>query len=140
MTTTTTLATFISRQLDAEEAGAMEAGSMSHNGGPYEPAHWYADADGHGWSIGWGTSEDDDQGVCVTCNDSGGNELSEDHARHMAKWNPARIVAEVAAKREIVALHRWCEDEPTITSVAWEASIGHPPLACSALRERTGLA
>jgi hypothetical protein len=92
------LVEFVEARLAEEQADAEAAGA---NG-------WVAGEDGEGWAIelDLGQGPDSTWGACVTCNDSGGNELTEETARHMARQDPAGTLARVTALRAVMKLHR----------------------------------
>jgi hypothetical protein len=97
-----TLAEFLLARIAEDETYARNASGGQR--GVYPPLHWYVEEEGgfDSWAISTGDNEED-ANLCVTCNDSGGNELLERDARHMARWDPARVVTECEAKRRIVA-------------------------------------
>jgi hypothetical protein len=104
------LVTWLRRQLD-EDAGLARMAFAKHNRAIAE------------WSEPWsgtveiGPLEDD-----LVCNDSG-------VSRHIVNWDPARVLAEVAAKRRILDLH---EPVPSGYSEGrWSSGSQHGELQCS---------
>lgn len=88
----TGLTTFLLARIAEDEAVARAVRDNLY------PIHWQAEPDGDGWAI----SDAQDPSNCVTCDDEGGNELTQVTATHIAHYDPARVFAECDAKREIV--------------------------------------
>lgn len=89
------LVEWLRAQLDADEATARAA----------TPGPWEWDDQGDGCGV---FSTDPGDGDAVVFSHYGiddGVSPSEADAAHIAPWDPARVLAEVAAKREILALH-----------------------------------
>jgi hypothetical protein len=86
--------------------------------------YWYAEEDGNGWAISAGFTEEDAD-TCVTCNDSGGNELVEEDVRHMVRWDPARVLAECEAKRRIVNTYAKLVDNPEHQRITSKGSVDY---------------
>jgi hypothetical protein len=84
--TTTSIATFITRMLDADEAAARAAGSHGGN------LKWWVDGPAENSGKWWIYST--------------GEKFQHEHtAAHIARHDPARVLAQVAALRAIVELH-----------------------------------
>jgi hypothetical protein len=85
------LVTWLNAALDDDERIAKAAGERSPN--------WHANEEGYGA----GAVEHDGKHYAPIVYDEG--YPSEDEAEHIARHDPARVLAEVAAKRRILALH-----------------------------------
>ena len=99
------LVAFWRARLDEDEAAARRA-----TAGPwrYDPTREWRDPDrpfsGGEESVFAGPEGDDATTVC--CTGPSDDPPSMDDARHIARWDPARVLADVAAKRVIVEMHR----------------------------------
>jgi hypothetical protein len=96
----TTLAAWLLAQLDEDEAVAVAAG--------HEGSHWIGPA-ADGWGAGMVEATDGpthDVGIVVY--DEG--RPSEAQAAHIARHDPARVLAQVAAVRAVVEWHEARED------------------------------
>lgn len=95
-----TLDMFLSARYDELEETARSAGEHGRN--------WKAP--GPGWGTGAVEAADpwprNDTGIVVY--DEG--RPSEEQAAHIARHDPAYVLADIAAKRAIVSLHNRCED------------------------------
>jgi hypothetical protein len=109
----TDIEAFLTARLDEDEAIARAASA-----GP--------------WSVGGGGYEGDNDG-CIegaagqdlirVAGDPGGYEavLSISDAEHIVRWNPVRVLAEIAAKRAILEIH--APHDSRILAAVWA---GHP--------------
>lgn len=89
---------FLTARLDEDQAAAEAAGATRSG----KIASWRVDCDCPGIHVN-DCYERRVEGDNITIYDEGGHD--EDQARHIARWDPARVLAEVAAKRRIVELH-----------------------------------
>jgi rubrerythrin len=104
------LAEFLLARIADEEAGAKAAGGAAWRfGAPNAEAEWNPDAEA--WRTDYtGVSEAASGEVVVY--DEGWPD--EEQARHIAHWDPARVLAECEAKRRIVEQHT-----PEFATVEW---------------------
>lgn len=106
--TTTDLLEFLRARLDEDEQTARRAGASRV--APGRKRHWHAD----------GHVIRDPDGHLVT-----GRQGTEVHAEHIARWDPARALAEVEAKRVILEL--LADEWPDRLSVHPRASVPRAP-------------
>lgn len=112
------LVEFLRARLDEDEGDAREAGEV---GGGVHGYQWHvsgsrADEGGTYWSLAAIAKTGDDEQVIevVGSGMSGGGAHTEQVAHHAARYDPARVLREVEAKRRILAAH-----EPEWTTVEW---------------------
>jgi hypothetical protein len=88
------------------------------------------------WATDHGMYEERVEGIGITIYDEGGHSVEQ--AEHIARYDPARVLADCEAKRRIVALHgadKWgrfcltCDDEES--DVPERCPVDYP---CSTLR------
>ena len=96
----TDLASWLLEQIAADEQVAREAAAGSS--GVRQPS----------WGPEWTLEEDDDPGYSGTWgihSDAGtvisAGEVMRPEGRHIARWDPARVLAEIAAKRRLITRH-----------------------------------
>lgn len=101
---TADLVEFLRARLDEDQAGAQTAGSES----------WFRDTFL--------------QGTVAVCDSTGDpivydeGSMEEAHVQHIARWNPARVLAEIDAKRRIIDHLVWAA-EPGHTVYAGPAGV-----------------
>ncbi len=93
-TATVTLTDFLLARIAGDEAVARAA--LSDGSEQKDDGRWSV-------SDSWGHDDCLIEGIGITIYDEGGHDAAQ--AAHIARWDPARVLAECEAKRRIVEVH-----------------------------------
>lgn len=94
-----TLVEFLTAMLERDEAVALDAAGWGLSGRARSPGRWHRD--------GVNSVVDIDQRLVVY---GDGPSPGEAEAEHIVRWDPARALREVEAKRRILERHNPCDD------------------------------
>lgn len=110
---------FLRARLDEDEAAAKAADLGAHRGAASHGGHWYARVSPYdtlpGQAERWFVEDGFEEAVARRVDAEAGDARGQ--AQHIARWDPARALAEVAARRAIVDYAQTCEQQ-------WQLHVG----------------